>query len=82
MAKKPIPEKAIDTKEMIIKPYVFSCKELGTFIPYKLAINVGIISNTDKAVIRFIMIFRLLEITDANASIVPLRISLEIRAES
>lgn len=42
----------------------------------KLAINVGIINVIDKLVMRFMMAFTLLEIMEAKASIVPVRISL------
>lgn len=50
----------------------------GTFIPQILAINVG----NDKTIVidanNFITTFRLFEITEAYASIVPLRMSLYI----
>lgn len=49
----------------IQNPKGFSCKLLGTFIPYKLAINVGIINIIEIDVNRFIITFRLLEITEA-----------------
>lgn len=46
--------------------------EFGTFIPKILAINVGIINIIDIRVNCFITTFRLLEITEAKASIIPL----------
>jgi hypothetical protein len=49
--------------------------KLGTFIPKILAIRVGIIRMIEMSVSCFITTFRLLEITDAKASIIPLWIS-------
>ena len=48
---------------------------LGTFIPYRLAIRVGSMRRMETLVIRFMIVFTLLEITLAKASIVPVRIS-------
>jgi hypothetical protein len=45
--------------------------ELGTFIPYKLATKVGIIKIIEMEVSCFMTTFRLFEITDAKASIIP-----------
>lgn len=47
-------------------------RKLGTFIPYKLAIRVGIINKIEIDVSRFITMLRLFDITDAKASIIPL----------
>ena len=44
-----------------------------TFIPHKLAISVGIDSTIVSDVRIFITMLRLFEITEANASIVPLK---------
>ena len=49
--------------------------KLGTFIPKILAINVGIISMIEISVNCFITTLRLFDITEANASIIPLWIS-------
>ena len=48
---------------------------LGTFIPNKLAIKVGIIKRIEMSVSCFITTLRLLEITEAKASIIPAKIS-------
>ena len=62
---KPKTEKSIEIIITIKNPYGFSSKEFGTFIPYKLAIKVGNINIIEMDVIRFITIFKLLEITEA-----------------
>jgi len=49
--------------------------ELGTFIPNILDIKVGIIKMIEMVVSCFITTLRLFEITEANASIMPLWIS-------
>ena len=72
----PKEESTTDTKITIQIPYLLSSKSLGTFIPYKLAIKVGIIKIIDIEVICFIIVFILLEITEAYASMVPVKISL------
>lgn len=48
----------------------------GTFIPKKLAIMVGIVKTIVIEVKNFMTMFKLLEITEAKASIVPLKILL------
>ena len=48
----------------------------GTFIPKKLDTNVGIIKIMVMMVSCFITMFKLLEITDAKASIIPAKMSL------
>ena len=55
----------MDNETTIQKPNGFACSEFGTFIPYKLAITVGIINRMDMDVICFMMLFMLLEITEA-----------------
>ena len=61
----PNTEKRMEITITIKKPYGFSSSELGTFIPYKLAINVGNIKIIEIEVNRFITIFKLLDITEA-----------------
>ena len=53
-----------------------SWKGNATFIPYKLKIMVGIDRTIVMDVSVFITIFKLLEITEAKASMVPLKILL------
>ena len=73
---KPKTEKSIEITITIKNPYGFSSKEFGTFIPYKLAIKVGNINIIEMDVIRFITIFKLLEITEAKVPIMLLKIPL------
>ena len=48
----------------------------GTFMPKKLVINVGTMSTRLITVRRFILTFKLFEMTDVNVSIRPARILL------
>ncbi|MNE51797.1 hypothetical protein D3C80_1464430 [compost metagenome] len=66
----------MDTNSRIQIPYLLSSRPFGTFIPYKLAINVGIIKMMEIEVICFIILFILFEITDAYASIIPVKMLL------
>ena len=48
----------------------------GTFMPKKLVINVGTMSTRLMTVRRFILTFKLFEMTDVNGSMRPARILL------
>ena len=63
---------------MIGKPYGLSCNELGTFIPYRLAMRVGIMRIREIEVSCFMISPILFPITEAYASIIPARMSLYI----
>ena len=65
-----------DTTTRIKNPCAECASGTGTFIPQKLAIIVGIDITIVMIARTFITIFRLFEITDAYASIVPLKILL------
>ena len=52
------------------KPQGVPAKGTGTFIPHREAIIVGMESSAVKEVRVFMVMFRLLLITDANASVV------------
>ena len=68
---------AISAEKMITigKAQGLFSKWFGTFIPYKLAIKVGIIKIMEMEASCFMTTFRLFEMTDANASIIPLWMS-------
>ena len=52
------------------KPHGVPAKGTGTFIPYREAMIVGMDSSAVREVSIFMVMFRLLLITDANASVV------------
>ena len=70
-----IPVITTEMPSTIQNPPAVSPNGTPTFIPHKLAINVGIEMIIVMTVNNFITIFTLLEITDAYASIVPERMS-------
>ena len=65
-----------DTPTTSQNPISLSEKGTGTFIPHKLKMMVGTARIIVIDAKNFITIFRLFEITDAYASIVPLKILL------
>lgn len=71
-----IPEKTKDMMKTIKKASGLFANGISTFIPKKLATMVGI----DKTIVidakNFMTIFKLLEMIEAKASIVPLRMLL------
>ena len=71
-----ITEKKTVIVKIIANAWGLSAKGTLTFIPKKLATIVGIAKMIVTDVRNFITIFKLLEMTDAYASIVPLRILL------
>ena len=71
-----IAEKNIVILKIIAKAWGLCSKGTSTFIPKKLATIVGIDRMIVTEVRNFITIFKLLEMTDAYASIVPLRMLL------
>ena len=68
----------ISVKTIMVKNPNGECPSgiLSKFIPKKLAIIVGIDKTIVTVAKNFITIFKLLDITDANASIIPLKIPL------
>ena len=71
-----ITEKKIVIKKMIVNAWGTFSKGLSTFIPKKLATIVGSAIIIVTEVRNFMTIFRLLEMTDAYASMVPVRMLL------
>lgn len=69
---------AIVTIPTIKNPIGCDAHGTGTFIPKKLAIIVGIAITIVTEARNFITIFRLFEITEAKASIIPARTSVWI----
>ena len=69
---------AIVTIPTIKNPIGWDAQGTGTFIPKKLAIIVGIAITIVTEARNFMTMFRLLEITEAKASIMPARTSVWI----
>ena len=66
----------IVTIPTIKNPIGWDAQGTGTFIPKKLAIMVGIAITMVTDARNFMTIFRLFEITEANASIIPAKTSV------